>query len=141
MEPTYESIKSILIEEVWTGNQVKIKIKASNQDQPIETIGIAMGNQEEMMKKMNAEIAKMMASGMAVGAASSALGNLTGVPGAGSLIGSAASHAGVGYQMDASKMMQVDLTDDLKKETVVNAFKNLMSMYVFENGQWVYKTA
>jgi hypothetical protein len=138
MEITYESIKSLIVEETWTGNQVKIKIQAKNQEQPLETYGMAMASQEEIMKKMNAEMAKMAGSNMAVSAGANALGNLAGIPGAGSLIGSAATQMGVGYQMDMEKIMQVELTDEVKKQTVVNAFSALQMYYKFENGEWVY---
>ncbi len=141
MEITYESIQSLIKEEAWTGNQLKLKIQAKNQEQPLETYGTAMPSQEEIMKKMNAEMAKMAGSNMAVSAGASALGSLTGMAGAGSMIGSAASQMGVGYQMDMEKIMQVELTDELKKQTVVNAFATLQMYYKFENGEWVYVQA
>jgi hypothetical protein len=142
MEPTYENIKPLIIEEIWDTtqiNQVKVKFKAINQNEPIESMGMAMEDPEVMQKKMNAEIAKMMASGAAVGVASNTLGSLTGVPGAGSAISSAASMAGVGYQMDPSKFMIPEMTPERKQKTVVDAFKNLATYYVWENGNWTYK--
>jgi hypothetical protein len=139
MEPTYESIKSIITSEIWTGNQVSLKFKAPNQEQPLETMGVAIPNQEEMMKKMAAEMAKMTASSMAVNTAGNLLGNLTGFSGAGSVINSAAGQMGVGYQMDPNKLMQVDLTNEVKEETILNAFKTLINFYKFENNEWLYK--
>lgn len=139
MEPTFESIKSLLVSEVWEGNQVKVKFKAANQNDPIESMGIAMPSQEEIQKRLAAEMAKTMASGAAVGVASNALGSLTGIGGAGSAISSAASSAGVGYQMDPNKLMHVDLTDEVKQQTILNAFKGLAMYYVLENNQWTYK--
>ncbi|MBK9191022.1 MAG: hypothetical protein IPM77_05605 [Crocinitomicaceae bacterium] len=50
METTFENIKSLIVSEVWEGNQVKVKFKASNQNDPIETMGIAMPTQEEIKK-------------------------------------------------------------------------------------------
>lgn len=138
MEITYESIQSLIKEETWTGNQLKLKIQAKNQEQPIETYGTAMPSQEEMMKKMNAEMAKMAGSNMAVSTGASALGNLAGIPGVGSLVGSAATQMGVGYQMDMEKVMHVELTDEVKKQTAVNAFAALQMYYKFENGEWVF---
>jgi hypothetical protein len=139
MEITYESIKNLIVEESWTGNQVNLKFKAKNQDQAIETIGIAMPNQEEMMKKMAAEMAKVAASNAAVSTAGNALGNLTGIAGAGSAISGMASQANIGYQMDPMAMMQVDLTDEVKQTTIVNAFHGLANFYQFENGEWMFK--
>mgnify|MGYP001207860302 CR=1 FL=1 len=139
MEITYDSIKTLIVEETWTGNQVKIKIQAKNQEQPLETYGMATASQEEIMKKMNAEIAKMSGSSMAVSTGANALGNIAGIPGAGSLIGSAATQMGVGYKMDMEKIMQVELTDEVKKQTVVNAFAGLQMYYKFENGEWVFE--
>jgi hypothetical protein len=34
--------------------------------------------------------------------------------------------------------MQVELTDDVKKQTVINAFAGIQMYYKFENGEWVY---
>jgi predicted flap endonuclease-1-like 5' DNA nuclease len=138
MELTYESIKPIIVEEIWNGNMVNIKIKAHNQQEPMMTVGVVVPDQEAMMKKMKAEMAKTAASNIAVSTASNALGRLTGISGLGSAVSGAANQMGVGYQMDASKLMQADLTDDEKKQTVVNAFKNLQMYYKFENGQWSY---
>lgn len=139
MEATFESIKSILVSEEWEGNQVKVKFKAANQADPIESMGVAMPSQEEIQKRIAAEMAKSVASGMAVGVASNALGSLTGIGGAGSAISSAASSAGIGYQMDPNKLMHVDLTDEVKQQTILNAFKGLAMFYEFENNQWNYK--
>lgn len=136
MEPTYENIKPIIIEEIWTENTVNFKVQASNQKEPIATMGMAMVDPEEMNKRIAAETAKMMAVGTATGMAGNAIGSLTGV--GGSVVNSVASAAGVGYQMDMAKIMKPDMTDELKKKTVVDAFKHLAMYYTYENGSWVY---
>ena len=138
MEINYESIQNLIVEETWTGNQVKIKIQAKNQDQPLETYGVAMPSQEEIEKKMKVEMAKMAGSNIAVSTGASALGSLAGIPGIGSIVGSAASQMGVGHQMDMEKIMQVELTDKVKRQTIVNAFTALQMYYKFENGEWEY---
>ncbi len=76
MEITYESIKSLIKSEVWEGNKVKLKFQANDQSQPIETMGMAMPDQEEMMKKMMAEVAKSTASSMAINTGANALGGM-----------------------------------------------------------------
>jgi len=139
METTFENIKSLIVGEVWEGNQVKVKFKAANQNDPIETMGIAMPTQEEIQKRAMAEAAKSAASGMAINAGANALGSLTGVSGLGSAAGSVASNAGLGYQMNTDNLMHVDLTDEVKQRTILNAFSGLSMYYQFENGQWVYK--
>ncbi|MDD4149101.1 MAG: hypothetical protein PHE33_03650, partial [Bacteroidales bacterium] len=63
---------------------------------------------------------------------------LAGIPGVGNIVGSAASQMGVGYQMDMEKIMQVELTDEVKKQTIVKAFATLQAYYKFEGGEWVY---
>lgn len=138
MQPTYESIKSLIVSEVWEGNQVKLKFKASNQDDPIETMGIAMPSPEEIQKRAMMGAAKSAASGMAIGAGANALGNLAGVSGLGSAASSAASSAGLGYQMDPNSLMHVDLTDEVKQRTITNAFAGLAMYYKFENNAWTY---
>ena len=140
MELTYESIKSIIQEEVWNGNQVNLKFKANNQEQALETMGIAMPDQEEMMRKMKVEMAKMAGTNMAVSTGANALGNLAGIPGAGSALSSAASQMGIGYQMDMEKMMQVDLTEEVKQKTIVNAFAALQMYYENRDGEWFFVT-
>lgn len=138
MEITFESIKSILVEEIWEGNQVKVKFKASNQENPIESLGIAMPSPEEIQKRVMMGAAKTAGTGMAISAGGNALGNLVGVGGLGSAANSAASHAGVG-QLDVNDMMYVELTDAVKQKTIVNAFSALTMYYQFENNQLVYK--
>lgn len=139
MQPTFESIKSLIVSEVWEGNQVKVKFKASNQTDPIETMGIAMPSPEEIQKRAMMGAAKSAASGMAISAGANALGNLAGVGGLGSAASSAASSAGLGYQMDPNSLMYVELTDEVKQRTITNAFAGLAMFYQFENDQWVYK--
>jgi hypothetical protein len=141
MEITFDSIKSLIVEEQWTGNQVALKFKAPNQEQPLQTMGIAMPDQEELMKKMTGEIAKSAASNMAINAGANALGNLAGISGLGSVAGSAAQQAGLGYQMDVSKLMQTEVTEKVRQQTIVNAFTGLSMFYTFENNQWLYKTS
>jgi hypothetical protein len=76
MEITYENLKSLIVEEIWTNNQVKIKFKAKNQEQALESFGMAMPDQEEIMKKMQKEIAKMAGTNMAISTGANALCNL-----------------------------------------------------------------
>lgn len=136
MEYTYEQIKPLIIEEIWTENTVNFKLQASNQKEPIASMGMATIDPEEMNKRIAAETAKMMATGAAVGMASNALGSATGV--GGGIVNSVAGAAGVGYQMDMAKIMKPDMTEELKQKTVVDAFKHLSSYYKLENGAWAY---
>lgn len=136
MEPTYENIRPLIVEETWNNNTVTLKFKASNQEKVIDTSGMAMVSPEEMNKRIAAETAKMMAVGTATNMAGNALGTATGI--GGGLINSAASMAGVGYQMDMAKIMMPDMTDEVKQKTVVDAFRHLMIFYKYENGSWVY---
>lgn len=138
MEVKYESIKSLIVSEAWEGNQVKVKFKATNQTDPIETMGIAMPSPEEIQKRAMMGAAKAAGTGMAISAGGNALGNLVGVSGLGSAANSAASAAGVG-QMDVNSLMYVELTDEVKQRTITNAFAGLAMYYQFENNQWVYK--
>ncbi|MDP2385837.1 MAG: hypothetical protein Q8M29_05675 [Bacteroidota bacterium] len=141
MEITYESIKSLIKSEVWEGNQVKLKFQSNDQAQAIETIGMAMPDQEEMMKKIMAEVAKSTASSMAINTGANALGSMMG--GMGSTVAgmavSGAQAAGLGYQMDPTKMMQVELTDEVKQKTILAAFMNLQMFYEFRENNWHYK--
>lgn len=138
MQATYESIKSLIVSEVWEGNQVKLKFKASNQNDPLETMGMAMPSPEEIQKRAMMGAAKSAGTGMAISMGGNALGNLVGVGGLGSAASSAAAQAGIG-QMDVNKLMHVDLTDEVKQQTILNAFMALSMFYQFENGQWLYK--
>ena len=141
MEITYESIKSLIKSEVWEGNQVKLKFQSNDQAQAIETMGMAMPDQEEMMKKIMAEVAKSTASSMAINTGANALGSMMG--GMGSTVAgmavSGAQAAGLGYQMDPTKMMQVELTHEIKQKTILTAFMNLQMFYEFRENNWHYK--
>ena len=140
METTYENIKSLIASEIWEGNMVKLKFKASNQPEGLETMGVAMPDQEEMMKKMMAEATKTGASNMAINSAGSLLGSLTGISELGTAASGLANQAGLGYQMDTNKMMSVELTDAVKQKTILASFQGLAMFYEFSNGSWHYKT-
>lgn len=138
MEIKFDDIKNLIVSETWEGNQVKVKFKASNQQEAIETMGVAMPSAEEIQKRAMMQAAKSAGTNMAISASANALGNLAGVSGMGSVASSAASSMGVG-QMNMDSLMHVDLTDDVKQNTILNAFRGLQMYYVFENGSWVYK--
>jgi hypothetical protein len=139
METTYEQIRPLIVSETWEGNQVKLKFKAPNQEQPIETIGIAMPDQEEMMKKIMAEVAKSTASSMAINSAASGLSNLAGMGNLGGVAGNMANQAGLGYQMDPTKFMEVELTDEVKQRAILTAFSGLQIYYELKDNSWSFK--
>jgi len=138
MDITWEMLKPLIVDEVWTGNQVSLKFKASNQAEPLQTMGVAMPSQDEIMKRMTGEIAKSAASNMAIGTGANMLGNMAGVPGLGSALGSVASQAGIGYQMDPAALMQVEITEEVRQATILQAFQPLAAMYSYDAGTWVF---
>jgi hypothetical protein len=146
MEPTYESIKSLIVREIWIENQVQIQFKATNQEQPFETTGIAAPNVNDAQKNIAKDTVKSVATNTAINAGGSFLGNLfgrlTGFYGAGSVVSTVASTAGqmgVDYKKNSSTSTQAKLTDEVKKQTILDAFKPFMSHYEFQNNVWVYK--
>lgn len=138
MELKYDDIKNLVVSENWEGNQVKVKFKASNQNEGIETLAVAMPSAEEIQKRAMMQAAKSAGTNIAISAGANALGNLAGVGGMGSVASSAAGAMGVG-QINMDNLMHVDLTDEVKQNTILNAFRGLQMYFVFDNGQWVYK--
>ena len=101
-------------------------------------MGVAMPSQDKIMKRMTGEIAKSAASNMAIGTGANMLGNMAGVPGLGSALGSVASQAGIGYQMDPAALMQVEITEEVRQATILQAFQPLAAMYSYDAGTWVF---
>ena len=138
MEITFQLIESLIVKQEWVGNQVNLSFKASNQEKPMDAMGMAMPDHAEIQKKIAIEMAKVAASSAVINTAGNALGNLTGFGGAGNIISNAAGQMCVGYQMDMTKIMQVDLTEELKQKIIVDAFKNLQAYYHYQNNEWIY---
>lgn len=141
MEITYEMIEPIIVSQEVEGQMVKLKFKAENQDTPMETVGVIMPDQDEIMKKAMAQAGKAAAVGAATSAASSMLGNAIGGV-AGGLVSSGASmasSAATSKMMNPQDMMSGAVNDESIKKATVEAFKHFMIYYKMVDGKWVYE--
>jgi len=135
MEITYESIKSLIKkEELVTGNQIHLEFCAKNQATPIPTVAIIMADPNELKKN----IAKQMAKNTAKNVAINQIGGLIGGVG-GSLFKTAGKKV-ANKKQDPMAMMKTDITQEKKEKAIVDAFKNLISMYKFneQTAEWEY---
>ncbi len=142
MEVTYDNIKSLIQSEILEGQQVTIKFKAHNQDHAIETIGIVMPDQDEIMKMALKNAAMQGAANMAVGSASNALGAMLGGA-AGSMVSGAINSAGAqatAGMFDPSALLKTEVTPEKQQTAVLNAFIGLQNFYKFnpELNIWEY---
>ncbi|MBK7129977.1 MAG: hypothetical protein IPM74_17740 [Crocinitomicaceae bacterium] len=140
MEVTYEQLKPLIVSQEFEGQMVKLKFKAPNQEQPIESMAYVSLSQEEMMKEMNKQIAKSMATGMAVNTATGLLGSALG--GVGGMVvneaGSIASSQASSAAFNTDKLMKAEMTDERVQTAIVQAFNALKPYYKFENGVWEF---
>ena len=135
MEITYESIKSLIKkEELVAGNQIHLEFCAKNQDNPIPTVAIIMADPNEMKKN----IAKQMAKNTAKNVAINQIGGLIG--GIGGKLFKTAGKKVANKNQDPMAMMKTDITQEKKEKAIVDAFKNLISMYKFneQTSEWEY---
>ncbi len=142
MEITYELLKPLIVKEELEGNQVKIEFKAENQEQPIETIGVIMPSQDEIMKNVAKQAIKQGVKSAAINTAANALGNLVG-GGAGNLLGSTAKSVGndaAFSNQDPMAMLKTDITPEKQQTAVVNAFAALQNFYNYneQTQKWEY---
>lgn len=141
MEITYQSIESLIQSHEIEGQMVKVKFKANNQDQAIETMAYVAPDQEEMMAEIKKQMAKSMATGVAGNIASSAIGNAIGGVGGqlAKTAGSAATSHLASNAIDPEKLMKTEMTDTRVQAAIVQAFQSLQTFYKFENGNWTYQ--
>jgi hypothetical protein len=140
MEITFESIKPIVHHYEVEGQMVKVKFKAANQEQPIETMAYVAPDQDQMMAEIQKQMGKSMAAGMAVNTAGSLLGNAIGGL-AGDLVneaGSAAASNAASAAFDVNKITQVEMSEQRVQQAIVQAFGYLKTYYQFESGQWKF---
>lgn len=141
MDITYEVLKPILVSENIDGNVLKCVFKAANQTEPLEAQFVFTPDDRDLVANAGKQAVKrsFFSSIVSVfsGAASSAVGGA-----AGSAVGSAVSGtANTVYNAkeDPNAIQKVNITDEKKKQGVINAFKNIQSFYYFESGTWYYK--
>ncbi len=144
MEIKYEHIKPIIVSETLEGSQMKVKFKALGQDEPIETVGMMLADQDEMMKSMKKNMVKQGAISIAISSIGTVLRNLIGGVG-GSVASSAVSTAGSTVAMsanDPSKMMQAKDTPENRQKAVLSAFQSVQNFYEWDPNAnvWKYKT-
>lgn len=144
MEVNYEQIKPIIVSETLEGTQMKVKFKAQGQVDAIETIGMMMADQEQMMKGMKKTVVKSAATNVAFGVLGRFVRGLFGGIG-GYAAGSAVNAAGgmaASKVADPNKMMQVEDTPENRQKAVLSAFQSVRNMYDWDADTkiWKFKT-
>ena len=141
MDITYDQLKPLIISEEVDGMMIKLKLKAENQETPMETVAVLMPDQDEIMKNAMKQAGKSAAINMGTNAASNAIGGMIG--GIGSSIASAAGKE-LGSQaasssMDPEKLMKTNITEQKKQDAILQAFSHLQSYYELRDGKWFFR--
>jgi hypothetical protein len=140
MEITYDSIKTLIVEEKLEGQQVQVAFKAPGQDSPISAIAMIMPDQKEIMKNVGKSAVKQGAKSGLIGMLSRFVGGLIGGT-AGSLASSATSqvaHAATTNPNAGQEVLKTTITPEKQQNAVVEAFKSVQAFYTFdeETRQW-----
>jgi hypothetical protein len=141
MEVNYEKIKPIIVSETLEGTQMKVKFKAQGQDDAIESVGMMIADQEQMMKGMKKTVVKSAATNVAFGALGTFIRSMFGGV-AGHAAGSAVNAAGgvaASKVADPNKMMQVEDTPENRQKAVLNAFQSVSSLYEWDATANIWK--
>lgn len=142
MEITYDNLKSILLSEKLEGNVLKCQFKAANQDTPVEAQFVFVPDEKDVMVNAGKQAVKRSFFSSIVSVFSGAASSAAGGGMAGGAVGSAVSatsHGVYNAQEDPNALTKINITDEKRKQGVVNAFKNVQSMYIYENGTWSCK--
>lgn len=140
MEFTYEQVKKLIISEEVEGTMIKLKLKASNQETPIETVAVVTPDPEEIKKKAMKQAGKSMVAGAGINMASNAVGNAIGGLG-GQLAksaGNVASSKAASGMMNMDNLLQVEMNDENKQKAILTAFSHLKVYYEWNGSDWTY---
>ncbi len=141
MEVNYEKIKPIIVSETLEGTQMKVKFKAQGQDDAIESVGMMIADQEQMMKGMKKTVVKSAATNIVFATISRFTRSLFGGIG-GYAAGSAVDAAGgmaASKVADPNKMMQVEDTPENRQKAVLIAFQSVSSLYEWDATANIWK--
>jgi hypothetical protein len=154
MSYSYEQIKSLIVSETVNGNQVSVKFKAPGMTDPIESVGVMMPGQGEMIKNVGKEAVKRSVVSSLIssvarlfgGAVSDAAGSGIGASVAGTATSSAASsvgHAVADQKMgnSADSVMKVNVTPEKQQAAVVAAFQNVQQFFSYDESTNTWKSA
>lgn len=141
MEPTFDNLQAILQNQKLDGNMLTCTFKATNQQQGLDAMHMFVPTQEEIMAKVMAHAAKSAAVNTGASMLGNALGSAIGGAAGSMASGAVASGAGMAAQsaMGTFNPLEMEITDDLKKQGVVNAFKTIQTYYEWKDNAWHYK--
>jgi hypothetical protein len=140
MEITYDSIKSLIVEEKLDGQQVHVAFKAPGQEAPISAMSVIMPDQSEMMKNVGKTAVKQGAKSGIISMLSRFVGGLVGGT-AGSIASSATSqvaHTATNNPNAGQDVLKTKITPEKQQKAVVDAFKTVQNFFTFdsETNQW-----
>jgi len=134
MSYTYEQIKPIIEKEELDGHQMKVSFRATGQDTAIESVGVMMADQKEIMKNAGKSAVKQSLFSSAIRWVSGLVGGAVGGA-AGSAAYSATSSVGhaASRSQTSGNMAQAKDTPENRQKAVVAAFQSVASFYEFDS--------
>lgn len=144
MEINYEKVQPLLVKEEIEGNQLNCQFKASNQDQPVDAFHVFEPETKDVVKDAGKKAVKRSFFSGIMRFFGSAAGSAVGGGMAGSATRSAVRSSGNAAYNEHNKKnqgVQMNISEDMKKEGVVEAFKTVEAMYeADENGAIKFKS-
>lgn len=141
MEPTFENLQALLQNQKLEGNMLTCTFKATNQEKGLDAMHMFVPTQEQIMANVAAYAAKSAAVNMGASSLGNALGNAIGGAAGSMASGAVASGGAMAAQaaMGTFNPMDMEITEDLKKQGVVNAFKTVQAYYEWKDNSWQFR--
>ena len=146
MDVKYDQISHLVHSENYEPPMYKVQFKDSNQDEPLEGTAAVEPGTADVAKNAGKQAVKRGVFSAAIRSVSRLFGSAVGGGTGGYIASSAASsagHAAANENMKSGREAKVNMTDDMKKEKVVEAFGNVKNAYEFNeaDNKWKFKTA
>lgn len=145
MEVSYDQISHLVHSENYEPPMYKVQFKDSGQDQPLEATTAVEPDTKTVAKNAGKQAVKRGVFSAAIRSVSRLFGSAVGGGTGGYIASSAASsagHAAASKNMNSNDAVKVNMTDDMKKDKVVEAFKMVQHAYEYDDAQkkWKFKT-
>lgn len=135
---TYESIKPLIKNEnLVGGNQLHVSFQSEHMAAPIQSVGMMMADQDEMMKNVRNQAIKQGIFSSIISGLSRLLGGLIGGVG-GSIASSTASTVGYSMTSGSGNMMDAKDTPENRQKAAVAAFQSVQTYFEYDvhTGFW-----
>lgn len=135
MEITYKMIKPLIKkEELINGNQINLEFCANNQKVATQTVALIIAEQGEITKNATKQVVKGAVKSTLI----SQVLNLIGLGGIERSMVKSTANGISNKNQDSTGMLKTEITQEKKEKAIVDAFKNLMAMYKYneEKFEW-----